>query len=237
MKILRNNLVVVVILSVMLSSTASANPLNDLIKGHLNEATKLIDLFNKSLNDTDSLINRIEDAMYQKSGAVYKDIRFLADGLNQRFKDNETTLVKLQGLKDSDCALALADTSKSAESLEAIDTCYELRDALGAATDARGATTQGLDLLNNALSKYVALLEGLDAAKAKAAEEKAVAEEKKVQEEQVAAEAKAKVAAAKATAAKAAATKKTTITCVKGKLTKKITAVKPKCPSGYKLKK
>ena len=33
------------------------------------------------------------------------------------------------------------------------------------------------------------------------------------------------------------ASKKTTITCVKGKLTKKVTAVKPKCPSGYKVKK
>jgi hypothetical protein len=40
----------------------------------------------------------------------------------------------------------------------------------------------------------------------------------------------------KAAADKAAA-KKTTITCVKGKLTKKVTAVKPKCPSGYKVKK
>ena len=30
---------------------------------------------------------------------------------------------------------------------------------------------------------------------------------------------------------------KTTITCVKGKLTKKVTAVKPKCPNGYKVKK
>ena len=37
--------------------------------------------------------------------------------------------------------------------------------------------------------------------------------------------------------AKAAALKKTTITCVKGKLTKKVSAVKPKCPSGYKVKK
>jgi hypothetical protein len=36
-------------------------------------------------------------------------------------------------------------------------------------------------------------------------------------------------------AAKAAAAKKT-ITCVKGKLTKKVTAVKPVCPSGYKKK-
>jgi len=31
--------------------------------------------------------------------------------------------------------------------------------------------------------------------------------------------------------------KKSTITCVKGKLTKKVTAVNPKCPSGYKKKK
>jgi hypothetical protein len=35
----------------------------------------------------------------------------------------------------------------------------------------------------------------------------------------------------------AAATKKSTITCVKGKLARKVTAIKPKCPSGYRLKK
>lgn len=32
-------------------------------------------------------------------------------------------------------------------------------------------------------------------------------------------------------------TQKTTISCVKGKTTKKVTAIKPKCPSGYKVKK
>jgi hypothetical protein len=48
----------------------------------------------------------------------------------------------------------------------------------------------------------------------------------------------AKVEAARIlAAAKAAALKKTTITCIKGKLTKKVTAIKPKCPTGYKLKK
>ena len=46
-----------------------------------------------------------------------------------------------------------------------------------------------------------------------------------------------KAAADKVAAAKAAAKKKTTITCVKGKLIKKVTAVKPKCPTGYKIKK
>lgn len=33
------------------------------------------------------------------------------------------------------------------------------------------------------------------------------------------------------------ATKKRSIICIKGKLTKKVTAIKPKCPSGYKLRK
>jgi hypothetical protein len=45
-----------------------------------------------------------------------------------------------------------------------------------------------------------------------------------------------KAAADKAAADKAASAKKTTITCVKGKVAKKVTAVKPVCPSGYKKK-
>jgi hypothetical protein len=71
-------------------------------------------------------------------------------------------------------------------------------------------------------------------AKAKAEEEaraKAEAEAKAKAEEEARAraelEAKAKAAAEK---------KKTTITCVKGKITKKVTAAKPKCPVGYKKK-
>jgi membrane protein involved in colicin uptake len=36
--------------------------------------------------------------------------------------------------------------------------------------------------------------------------------------------------------ARASLTKKITINCVKGKLSKKVTAVKPKCPAGYKKK-
>ena len=69
---------------------------------------------------------------------------------------------------------------------------------------------------------------------------------RKIEEERLAADLKAKQEAeAKAAAdlkakqdaeAKAAALKKTTITCLKGKLTKKVTAVKPFCPKGYKKK-
>jgi len=70
---------------------------------------------------------------------------------------------------------------------------------------------------------------------AEAAAAKAAAELKAKQEAEAiaAAELKAKQEAE----AKAASLKKSTITCNKGKLTKKVTAVKPKCPSGYKVKK
>ena len=66
-------------------------------------------------------------------------------------------------------------------------------------------------------------------------EAKAAAELKAKQETE--AKAAAELKAKQETEAKAAALKKTTITCVKGKLTKKVTSVKPKCPSGYKVKK
>ena len=83
-------------------------------------------------------------------------------------------------------------------------------------------------------------------AEAKAAELKARQEAEAAAELKAKQEAEAKAALEKAAMelkakqeaeAQAAALKKTTITCVKGKLTKKVTAVKPKCPSGYKLKK
>jgi hypothetical protein len=79
-----------------------------------------------------------------------------------------------------------------------------------------------------------------------AAEAKAAADLKAKQEAEAAAkaalelkakqEAEAKAIADKLAAAKAAALKKTTITCLKGKSVKKVTAVKPVCPKGYKKK-
>jgi M6 family metalloprotease-like protein len=66
------------------------------------------------------------------------------------------------------------------------------------------------------------------------ADTKAAAELKAKQDADTKAAAELK---AKQDAEAKAAVKKITVTCAKGKLTKKVTAVKPKCPSGYKLKK
>ena len=77
------------------------------------------------------------------------------------------------------------------------------------------------------------------------AEAKAAADLKAKQEAEAKAAADKLLSDAKAEAARIlsdakamaeATTKKTTITCVKGKLTKKVTAIKPICPKGYKKK-
>jgi predicted DNA-binding transcriptional regulator YafY len=71
------------------------------------------------------------------------------------------------------------------------------------------------------------------AAADKAAADKAAAD-KAAADKAAADKAAADKAAADKAAADKAAVKKLTITCVKGKLTKTVTAVKPACPVGYK---
>ena len=89
--------------------------------------------------------------------------------------------------------------------------------------------------------RIAAELKAKQEADAKAVADKAAAELKAKQEadaaSNAAADLKAKQEADAKAAALAVAQKKATITCVKGKLTKKVTAVNPKCPTGYKIKK
>jgi hypothetical protein len=72
--------------------------------------------------------------------------------------------------------------------------------------------------------------------KAKQEAEAKAAADLKAKQEAEARVAADKLAADKLAAAKLASMKKTTITCVKGKLVKKVTGVKPVCPKGYKKK-
>jgi len=77
-------------------------------------------------------------------------------------------------------------------------------------------------------ARLAAELKAKQEAEAKAAELKA--------EKEAEAKAVAELKAKQEADAKASVLKKTTITCLKGKLVKKVTAVKPVCPKGYKKK-
>ena len=92
---------------------------------------------------------------------------------------------------------------------------------LKAKQEAEAKAAAELRAKQEAEAKAAAELKAKQEAEAKAAADKAVAEK-------IIADAKSKAAVT---------SKKTTITCARGKLTKKVTAVKPKCPAGYKLKK
>jgi hypothetical protein len=85
--------------------------------------------------------------------------------------------------------------------------------------------------------KAAAELKAKQEAELKAAADKAqaaeAADKARAAAQDAADKAAAEEVAAKAAAVKAAANKRTTITCIKGKLIKKITAVKPKCPAEY----
>jgi hypothetical protein len=85
-----------------------------------------------------------------------------------------------------------------------------------------------------AADKVAAELKAKQEADAKVAAEKFAAD--KAAGEKIIADANAEAARILAAAKAAAAKKKITITCVKGKLSKKVTAVKPLCPKGYKKK-
>ena len=99
------------------------------------------------------------------------------------------------------------------------------------------ALTYKIDLLYQAQKVVAAeMLKAKQEADARALADKAASELKVKQEADAKAKAVADKAAAELKVKQAAALKKTTITCIKGKLTKKVTAVKPVCPAGYKKK-
>jgi hypothetical protein len=100
---------------------------------------------------------------------------------------------------------------------------------LKAKQDAEAKAAAELKAKQDAEAKAAAELKAKQDAEAKAAAE---LKAKQDAEAKAAAELKAK----QESEAKAATTKKTTITCLKGKLVKKVTATKPVCPKGYKKK-
>ena len=172
-----------------------------------------------------------------------------ADAANKAAADKAAADLKA---KQEAEAKAAADL-KAKEEAEAKAAADKAAEELKARQEAEAKAAADLKAKQEAEAKAAADLKAKQEAEAKVAADKAAADLKSKQEadakaaaDKAAADLKAKKAAdAKAAAAKiladakakaAAANKKTTITCVKGKLVKKVTAAKPVCPKGYKKK-
>jgi hypothetical protein len=138
----------------------------------------------------------------------------------------------------SEYRITLSKSSESPQSLEGKNlvndivtklslVATEYRQSIEAKVEAEAKAAAELKAKQEAEAKVAAELKAKQEAEAKVASDKAAAEK-------IVADAKAE--AARILAEAKAMTKKMTITCVKGKLTKKVSAVNPKCPKGYKKK-
>ena len=163
------------------------------------------------------LVTRVDDRTYRISGSANEPINI----------EITANLASSSGAASTGPAPAPStSTNPTGESSAAVDAANK------AAADKAAAD---LKAKQEAEAKAAADLKAKQEADAKAAADKAAADLKAKKAAEAKATAAKALAAAKAKAA-AAAAKKTTITCVKGKLTKKVTAIKPICPKGYKKK-
>ena len=208
------------------------------------------------------LVRKIDDLTYQISGFANEpmNIEITANCSSRCGSTNavpapvpSTTANSIDQAAAIDAANKAAADKAAADKAAADKAAADLKAKQEA--DAKAAADKAaadLKAQQEAAEKAAADLKAQQEADAKAAAEKVATDLKAKQaaDAKAAADLKAKqAAAAKAAAAKAAAAKiladakakaaaakKTTITCVNGKLTKKVTAIKPVCPKGYKKK-
>lgn len=197
------------------------------------------------------LVTKVDSLTYRISGYATElmNIEIIANcssrcGMTNTVPAPEPT----KTISPTDAAIAAVDAANKA-AIEAIATA-ELRakqEAIVKAAADNAAAELKAKLEADAIAsadkaasdaKAAAELKAKLEAEAKAAADKAIAD--KAAADKLIADAKvadAKILAAAKAKAAAAAKKKTTITCIKGKLIKKVIAVKPVCPKGYVKKK
>jgi hypothetical protein len=195
-------------------------------------------------NTAAELRNREVDAADAKTAADLEAKQKAAAELKAQQEADSKAAADLKAKQEADSKAAAdlkakqeADAKAVADKVAADKAAADKVAADKLAADLKVAAAKAAAELKAAAEKIAAELKAKQEGEAKALADKTAAD--KAAAEKLLADAKvtaAKIlAAAKAKAA--AATKKTTITCVKGKLTKKVTAVKPVCPKGYTKKK
>jgi hypothetical protein len=229
-----------------LTSKDRQNATNDLIKSY-NQFLSLLDSYTQISGNSDLMFSRkIFDQWSNLEYAITWDLSKMRQELIQRLDDN-LRLRDFQNSKSLTDLLKLRVCAPVSEKewldarMSGFMTYYWFQLGSGFVDE---VTTQIRKAEAKAIAdKAAAELKAKQEAEAKAAAElkakqeaeaKAAAELKAKQEAE--AKAVAELKAKQEAEAKAAAVKKITITCVKGKLVKKVTRVKPVCPKGYKKK-
>ena len=236
---------ILIVFTLLVAGQGVGTALADSGPARLNLANGLMDLWNKNISSDADLYNRILQASDARQFAslsmlqvAFQDFRSkLANdsaSLESAFADNEnyclsaTTEFGISISGSSSCipqliaafSAASKKNPKVGDNSSSVVICLETNDALNAGKDARSVVMDDV-------ARATRILEDFKAAADKAAADKAAAD-------------KAAATSKLTTSGKPSPTpsptiviKATTIICIKGKLTKKVTAVKPVCPLGY----
>lgn len=174
-------------------------------------ANSLTSQINSLLESTSKHISSAESIIKEFEQSQY--VKFTQDfaDLEARNRARSLELNSLINEPEIECRNLVFSSTISSQYADLEDACGDLQDSLNLAADVHKE-------LQDSFAQLKSLNEEVKALKVK------VDEALKAKRE---AEAKAKADAAK---------KRTTITCVKGNITKKVTALNPKCPAGYKKK-
>ena len=221
---MRTKILSFLLLSILVIPTGSAQAgqLQDNIEGI---TRKLV----STLQENASLLEILADlelsadiAADDKDIDELKRIKDLVTELIDKQKVVEKELPPLKKSLDEDCVEARKDKSETADAIDTIGACEDAESVYVAAVNSSKSFKESQKNIEVNLAKF-----GLTLIKPTPTPSQSIQPTPTptpFQSSQPAA----------VTSKKPAPPKKTTIVCVKGNLTKKVTAVKPKCPTGYK---
>jgi hypothetical protein len=180
-------------------------------------STKLTSIFREmtSLLETLGDLELSADiAAEEKDSIELKKIKDLAVVLVDKQEVLEKEALTIKKSLDTDCAKARIDKSETAEAIDAIGACEDAESVYVASANSTKSFREFQRSVETNLQKFgLTLIKPTPSPSPSESAKPAVV-----------------------TSKKPISPKKTTIKCVKGKLTKTITAVNPKCPTGYKKK-
>ena len=179
--------------------------------------TKLTSVYQEGLSyseNMDDLELSVDIASDEKDTNELKKLKEDIIGLADKQLVLENKMPALKKSLDEYCVNARKDKSETAEAIDALGACEDAESVYKAYSNAVKSFADSRKNIELNLAKF-----GLDLNKPIPTPQPS----ESVKPSQI-------------VTSKTSVVKKTTITCLKGKLVKKVTAVNPKCPSGYKKK-
>lgn len=161
----------------------------------------------------------------EKNTKELQSIKDLVTALIEKQEVLDKVLPSLKKSLDEDCVEARKDKSDTADAIDTIGACEDAESVYVASENSSKSFKESLGNIEANFGKF-----GLTLAKPTPTPTPSQAAKPSPAPSQ-------STQTASVTSKKPITPTKSTITCIKGKQVKKITAAKPKCPAGYKLKK